>query len=43
MYWLIETIPRRFMPRGDRPGRKLSDADLERLPEILAEIKQQKQ
>ena len=26
-----------------KPGRKLSDADLERLPEILAEIKQQKQ
>lgn len=31
------------MPRGDRPGCKLSEEDFERLPEILAEIKQQKQ
>ncbi len=26
-----------------KPGRKLSDADLERLPEILEEIKQENQ
>ncbi len=26
-----------------KPGRKLSDAELERLPEILAEIKQETQ
>ena len=26
-----------------KPGRKLSEEDLERLPEIFAEIKQQKQ
>ncbi|ELR97989.1 hypothetical protein [Gloeocapsa sp. PCC 73106] len=26
-----------------KPGRKLSEADLERLPEILAEIKQKNQ
>ncbi len=31
------------MPRGDRPGRKLSEGDLGRLPEILAEIKQENQ